>query len=917
MTHTDPDRSSGQDDSEAPAEAPESEIRWTTEGWKAREEEQGPAPHLSKTQLADTVTSNKTPWGPPERRSGSGIAPPDSRTPGLSTTSIDGARFVPGTVFAGRYRLSGLLGQGGMGEVYRAEDLKLGEPVALKLLPESLTYDGPALARFHREVRIARQIAHGNVCRVFDIGEADGVSFLTMELIDGEDLATLLRRIGRLAPDKALDLARQISAGLAAVHERGILHRDLKPANVMIDREGRAKLTDFGLAHLAGEARDIEVAGTPAYMAPEIIEGLAGPTSDLYSLGLVIYEMLTGRRLFVKAGVMERIRSGNRLRLELNIEGLPAEIEPLLERCLDLDPERRPKTALEVLITLSGGDPLQAALDAGETPSPEMVARVRRRGTLRPKVAGAWLTIFVVSLLVILLGAEATTFLGLGAPERPPAALADRAETLLDALGWDLPRNDRAWGFELDDGLRRRNEQETSAGGRLEPADPRPAALGFWYRQSPADLVPQGRWQYHATRTDPPFDRPGMATVVLDGRGRLQSLMIRPEAGLASPGSAASDPAGETVDWSFLLRRAGLDPGQLHPTEPIALPPVWADQAIAWTTDSAGSMLRVEAAAWQGRPVFFRILRDEPPPDALTSGPFWWLAMNAFFLLLWVAGLAQAHRNQVLGRGDRDAAFALFLVGVLGSLAAWLLEAHHTASVEELQLLFNRLGSALMRGALLWLLYMALEPTVRRRWPSSIVSWSRLLAGDRRDPLVGRDLLLGTTLYLALHGLGQLVHWGLLSVGFGSPTTIQDLAVKISGFRYAAAAFLGAVTWLPVLTALGVLFLLVTLRRWLRPGLASTVVGLLLFVLAWADPSVSLPGAIAYAVAMAVAAERWGLLALVGIGIAVELVVFAPLTLDTHTWYFSAMTLGVGATLSLGIWSFRRSLGDHRLVMTR
>lgn len=136
-------------------------------------------------------------------------------------------RFLPGALLAGRYRIIGLLGRGGMGEVYGADDLKLGQTVALKFIPEQLARDPRALQRFHAEVRTARQVSHPNVCRVFDIGEVEGQHFLSMEYIDGEDLARLLRRIGRLPEDKALDIARQLCAGLAAIHGEGVLHRDL------------------------------------------------------------------------------------------------------------------------------------------------------------------------------------------------------------------------------------------------------------------------------------------------------------------------------------------------------------------------------------------------------------------------------------------------------------------------------------------------------------------------------------------------------------------------------------------------------------------------------------------------------------------------------------------------------------------
>src|SRR5437762_37503 len=162
------------------------------------------------------------------------------------------SRFEPGTLFAGRFRIVALLGRGGMGEVYRADDLKLGQTVALKLLPDRVATDPGRLTQFHNEVRVARQVSHRNVCRTYDIGEADGRHFLSMEYVDGEDLASLLRRIGRFPQDRAIDVSRQICAGLGAAHERGVLHRDLKPSNIMIDGRADVRITDFGLAGVVG-----------------------------------------------------------------------------------------------------------------------------------------------------------------------------------------------------------------------------------------------------------------------------------------------------------------------------------------------------------------------------------------------------------------------------------------------------------------------------------------------------------------------------------------------------------------------------------------------------------------------------------------------------------------------------------------
>ena len=209
---------------------------------------------------------------------------------------------------ADRYRIIGRLGKGGMGEVFRADDLRLGQPVALKFLPAALERDPMKLAQFHAEVRFARQVSHPNVCRVYDIGEAGGMPFLSMEYIDGEDLASLIRRIGRLPADKGLDIARQLCAGLSAAHDRGVLHRDLKPANVMLDRRGKVRLTDFGLAAVIGTV-DATRAGTPAFMSPEQLAGReVDARSDIFALGLVLYEIFTGRRAFDATSIGELMR---------------------------------------------------------------------------------------------------------------------------------------------------------------------------------------------------------------------------------------------------------------------------------------------------------------------------------------------------------------------------------------------------------------------------------------------------------------------------------------------------------------------------------------------------------------------------------------------------------------------------------
>ncbi len=363
--------------------------------------------------------------------------------PGVSS----GGRFLPGSMLGERYRIVGLIGRGGMGEVYRADDLKLGQVVALKLLPQGLEQDAARLERLLNEVRLALRVSHPNVCRAHDLGEAAGQHYLSMEYVDGEDLASLLRRIGRLPRNKAVEVARQLCAGLAAAHDQGILHRDLKPANVMLDGRGRVKITDFGLAGLSAAVDGAETRlGTPAYMAPEQLAGQSVTVqSDVYALGLVLYELFAGQPAFSGRTPQEISRA--RLETEpsslsSHVEGIDPAVERAIARCLEPDPRRRPPSALAVAAALPGGDPVAAALAAGETPSPEMVAAAGgNESGLRAAVAVVCVLFFAAAVAVSLLAArrlpETVGVLGYaGAPE-PPVVLEREAAKIVRGLGYD------------------------------------------------------------------------------------------------------------------------------------------------------------------------------------------------------------------------------------------------------------------------------------------------------------------------------------------------------------------------------------------------------------------------------------------------------------------------------------------------
>src|ERR1700733_8844674 len=407
------------------------------------------APARNSDHLAALEAATATSPLPPRPASSSLSRPPSS-----AEYQSEG-RFLPGRLLAGRYRIIALLGRGGMGEVFRADDLTLGQPVALKFLPDEAAREQGLLERFKNEVRIARRISHPNVCRVYDVGEVEGHTFFTMEYVDGEDLASLLRRSARPPEDKALDIARQLCAGLAASHAKGVLHRDLKPANIMLDGRGQVVITDFGLAGVADQIQGADVrSGTPAYMAPEQLEGReVNALSDIYSLGLVLYEIFTGKRAFSVESLPElvRVRSGSApSKPSTLVKDLDPVVERVILRCLEPDPANRISSVLGVAAALSGGDPLAAALAAGETASPQMVAAAGGTTGLRPRTA-------IVCLALALVGLGLVTFLsirnsGMGrlGLELPPEVLTHKAKEIVGQLGYADKPDDSAADFSYD-----------------------------------------------------------------------------------------------------------------------------------------------------------------------------------------------------------------------------------------------------------------------------------------------------------------------------------------------------------------------------------------------------------------------------------------------------------------------------------
>jgi tetratricopeptide (TPR) repeat protein len=261
-----------------------------------------------------------------------------------------------------RYTVLKLLGRGGMGAVYLVHDKELDRDVALKVIRPDIAEDGNTLERFKREIQLSSVVTHKNVLRVFDLGEGAGIKFVTMQFVDGEDLAAVIKRVGRLPNEQIVSVFRQVCLGLEAAHEQGVVHRDLKPQNIMLDRSGNVYLTDFGLAKALGASAMTEsgaLLGTPFYMSPEQVRGeTADHRSDIYSLGIILYEMATGKVPFSTGSayqvMMQRLQRAPRPVSDVNPE-FPPHLRKILERCMATEVAERYQSVAEILGDLDSG----------------------------------------------------------------------------------------------------------------------------------------------------------------------------------------------------------------------------------------------------------------------------------------------------------------------------------------------------------------------------------------------------------------------------------------------------------------------------------------------------------------------------------------------------------------------------------
>ena len=582
--------------------------------------------------------------------------------------------------------------------------------------------------------------------------------------------------------------------------------------------------------------------------------------SDVYALGLVLYEIFTGRVAFPAKTLAEAAERGETTpsRPSSYVENLDPAIERAIERCLETDPALRPATATDVAASLPGDDPLAAALAAGETPSPELVAAAGGTGGFRPAVALAALAAIGVGIAVSAWVAE-RSMPYLAELDKPPEVLAHEAREVLLEHGAAEEPADSAYGFVVE---------------RYEEGS---AHLLFWYRQSPrsliGDLTLQGG---NLSFRHPPSAVPGMAGVRMDADGRLLEYVRVPGTG--------SDPAdGAGPGWQSLLSRAGLDPTHLQSVEPQTIPPVFADARAAWRAADELPPVRIEAASLQGWPVWLLVRSDRGGEATAPSAPS--AAIYVTLAILLMAGIV-ARRNLRLERGDRAGAFRVGAFGGFVSIVGFGL----LGSVRSVEPTAVFLGFCvtLFFSLAFWLTYLALEPIVRRRWPDTLASWTRLLAGRFLDPLLGRDLLLGV---LAGVGLALFELTGRLITGIDSGQWMIPPDLLLGG-------------WVALL-------LLAVLRQLLRSTWAAVLVTLGLTGVMFGD--LSTPTGVALtlpfmAIVLGVVI-RLGLLSAATALTVHHLLAHTFMTTHLTAWYADSAVAGILATLALAAWGFYAAIG--------
>jgi serine/threonine-protein kinase len=688
----------------------------------------------------------------------------------------------------------------------------------------------------------------------------------------------------------------------------------------MIDGRGRAKITDFGLAGAtAGISGREAQAGTPQYMAPEQFEGRElSVQTDLYSLGLVLYEVFTGRRAFDSRDLNElkTLHSSAPTNPSAYVAGLNPIVERAILRCVDPDPARRPRSASSLAAALPGGDPLEMAIAAGETPSPEMVAQSGGRGELRPAVAAGCLAIVLIGLVATWMFFGRMTLPNLVPLPKPPEELRVAARAAITAAGYTPVPSGNASGFWTDSDYLAKVEKENKSADRWDHlATVWPPALALWYRESDRGMSPFNEFG-SITWTNPPVDQSGMIAVRVDPSGRLLALRAVP------PTFAAAKGPWPEPDWSALFTASGLKIDEWQASDPLWTPAQPNDLRRAWTRET----MRVEAASMHGRPVWYLVVpewrkpADAPTGNSNAAGFIGGLMAIVIAVSILVGGAVLARRNLRLDRSDKRGAQRLATV-YLGLGAA--IELLRLSGVPDgwFFTFTNNLAVQLFYSALVWIFYLAIEPYVRRFWPETLVAWGRVLDGRFRDPMVGRHILIG-----ALAGLGMtLVQQSpnLARVfGLAPDTPVVGNLDAVASFPVRLAQFFGIVQdsfFIPVALLLAVLvFRMIFRRPWLAYGVLLVLPTIAIVLARGANQGFSIELVafvglfLATSLLILVTLTRFGLFAML------VMICFSywnglVLTTNASSWIFpgSVMTIAMFAAIAAyGAWI---SLGDQKV----
>jgi len=554
-----------------------------------------------------------------------------------------------------------------------------------------------------------------------------------------------------------------------------------------------------------------------------------------------------------------------------------------------------------------------------------MVAAAGEVGALKPSVALGFLGATLAGIAIAAFLSPRAFLHGSVPLEKPPDALVERSKEIARRLGYAGKPAGTAWGISVNTDYRRWVEKNDKGNDRWNDVPTgRPAILYFWYRQSQARLIQErfrgddfGWWA--PSETDPPVNRSGMIGVELDTLGRLIRFAAVP-----APLPTSSPAAGQAApDWAALFSEAGLDMAAFVKTEPRWVPPFFADTREAWIESKPkrpDRPMRVEAAALGGRPVYFELAGPwTRPPGTALPDPSGAQAVGEPFavgvlLLLIVAGWLIARRNLRLGRGDRRGAMRLAAFLFSSAFIGWALYAHHVAGVAELPIFLAGVGLALFGAALAWILYIALEPILRRRWPDSLIAWTRLLSGRLTDPLVGRVVLAG-----ALLGTFEAILWEAARIADQTlqsppPARLFVFPMTLLGPRLVASHLFGTIG-VSLFSAVANAFLFTLFRAALKKDWLAAAA----FVLFWTFVNFLAGGPLLAAAGILVTTGyivfflRFGLLVLFVEDYFSHFLQFT-LTTDSSAWYAGTSLFLLIVLAAIAVYGFRTATAGQPLL---